>query len=91
MLKREISRFGAICAKNHRKRFIERRVASISFRTWKLFPNVLYYFFVYEDISNMASTRCVGVFGVCGVVCSIGSEVFVDLEKDGGSLYRSFF
>ena len=44
-------------------------------------------FFVYEELSCMASTRLVGLYGLCGVVCSVGVEVFMDLENVGNSVY----
>ena len=35
----------------------------------------------------MASARRVGIYGLCGVVCSVGGKVFVDVEKSGNGLY----
>ena len=47
----------------------------------------IYYLFVYQIISSVASAQCVGLYGLCGVVCSIGGKVFVDVEKSGDGLY----
>ena len=37
----------------------------------------LYYLFVCQEISRVGSARRVGLYGICGVVCIIGGEVFV--------------
>ena len=50
-----------------------------------LFVYIVY--FVYQEISSMASARGVGIYGVCGVVRSTGGKVFMDVEKNGDGLY----
>ena len=70
MLQREISRFGAICSTNQGKRYIERRIASISFRKCKLCPNVVYYFCEYKKAMLCYAMLCCAML-CCMLFCAL--------------------
>ena len=47
----------------------------------------LYYFFVYQEISSVASARGVGVYGVCDVVHTVDPYVSFYVEKNRQVLF----
>ena len=47
----------------------------------------LYYFFVYQEISSMASARRVGIYGLCGVVHTDDPYVSFYVEKNRQVLF----
>ena len=51
----------------------------------------LYYFFVYQEISSMASARSVGLYGICGVVHTDDPYVSIYVEKNRQKIFLYLF